>query len=170
MNEWLWKTLNFPFGGVWSAMSGYGKICPESRRQFRLEWKIKASYTKVESWNYFIHYHVTFSWKSTCSNNWDNYSGLGNIQIFSQYICYIYICYIYIIYIYIYNLYLCIYAGLSANWTHGVIAQWVRASERNSVVVGSDCIYIYSHFMLVTAWYLWLSRYLVIIKAFTNKN
>ena len=29
--------------------------------------------------------------KKMCSNNWDNYSGLGNIQIFSQYICYIYI-------------------------------------------------------------------------------
>ena len=28
--------------------------------------------------------------------------------------------------------------ALSASWTHGLIAQSVRASERNSVVVGSN--------------------------------
>ena len=43
--------------------------------------------------------------------------------------------YIYI-YIYIYNTYYML--ALGASWTHGLIAPSVRASERNSVVVGSN--------------------------------
>ena len=52
----------------------------------------------------------------------------------------------YIIHIYnIYNIYICIYIYIYMIYkyiyiyiTHGLIAQSVRASERNSVVVGSN--------------------------------
>ena len=32
----------------------------------------------------------------------------------------------------------CIKLTLSASWTHGLVAQWIRASERNSVIMGSN--------------------------------